>query len=325
MPKIVWIVGSGGQDGTLLSRRLKDEGVHAVGIGRNSTSDVHGNPIDHIDVLNKECVTLAYRSMWPDEIYYVAAVHQSADISISDISRLHADSLAVHVDGVLNILEVMRQHPGVSRLMYASSSHIFGRPSSSSQDEDTPWVPVCPYGITKTAGASFCQHYRNEYGINASVGILYNHESLLRKRHFISMKLIHATYAAKLGRLSSFEVGSLDSVVDWGYAPDYVDAMIRMVRHQHPNTFVIATGKPHTVRDFARIAFETVDLNADDYLVENASLVKKPHRTLIGDASRLRIATGWKPSLDFEEMVRRMTEEYHALMKHSSSCTKAPH
>jgi GDPmannose 4,6-dehydratase len=324
MPKIAWIVGSGGQDGTLLGRRLKDEGVSVIGIGRKSTSDVHGNPVDHIDVLNKECVTRAYRSMCPEEIYYVAAVHQSADISISDIGRLHADSLAVHVDGVLNILEVMRQHPGVSRLCYAASSHIFGRPASSLQNENTPWAPICPYGITKAAGARFCQHYRNEYGLNASVAILYNHESLLRKRHFISMKLIHATYAAKLGSLSTFEVGSLDSVVDWGYAPDYVDAMIRMVRLHQSDTFVVATGKPHSVRDFAQIAFETVDLDADDYLVENASLIKKTQRTLIGDASRLRNATGWKPSLDFEEMVRRMTKEYNAVMKHASSGTEAP-
>jgi GDPmannose 4,6-dehydratase len=112
--------------------------------------------------------------------------------------------------------------------------------------------------------------------------------------------------------------------VDWGYAPDYADAMIRMARHHPSDTFVVATGKPRTVRDFARIAFETVDLDADDFLVEKSSLVKKPRRTLVGDASRLRKATGWKPSLDFEEMVRRMTKEYHTLMQHSSSCPEKP-
>jgi GDPmannose 4,6-dehydratase len=324
MPKIAWIVGSGGQDGILLGRQLKDEGVHVIGIGRTGTSDVHGNPLERIDVVNKECVTNAFRSMCPDEIYYVAAVHQPAEFAVSDIGRLHADSLAVHVEGVLNILEVMRQHPGVSRLVYAASSHMFGYPSSSMQNEATPWAPICPYGITKTAGANFCQHYRNEYGLSAAVGILYNHESVLRKPQFISMKLIQATYAAKLGRLAKLEVGSLDSVVDWGYAPDYADAMIRMARHHPSDTFVVATGKPRTVRDFARIAFETVDLDADDFLVEKSSLVKKPRRTLVGDASRLRKATGWKPSLDFEEMVRRMTKEYHTLMQHSSSCPEKP-
>jgi GDPmannose 4,6-dehydratase len=186
------------------------------------------------------------------------------------------------------------------------------------QDEETPFYPRSPYGAAKVYSYWMTKNYREAYGLFAVNGILFNHESVLRKPHFITMKLIQASYAAKLGQLATLEVGSLDSVVDWGYALDYVDAMIRIARHEPSDIFVVATGKPHTVREFARIAFATVDLDADDFLVENAALIQKPRRILIGDASKLRNSTGWKPSLEFDEMVRRMTKEYHSHLQRSS-------
>lgn len=310
MHNVAWIIGCDGQDGTYLRRRLTHDGCRWIGTARRRTIDDRDQILDHIDVLDARSVQEALERHAPDEVYYLAATHGSAEAVDGTPGGLVHDSMAVHVTGFVNVLEAVKSTGGRSRVVYAASSHVFGTPVTRMQNEDSPWSPECVYGISKATGGRLCRHYRDRHGLHASAAVLFNHESLLRPRGFLSMKVIDAACAVAHGELDRLVVGSLDRVVDWGYAPDYVDAMVRIVRHSRPADFVVATGKPHTVRDFARIAFEVVGLDAERHVTQDAALTPFPKPPLIGDASRLRDATGWNPSIDFDTMVRRMTREH---------------
>lgn len=180
---------------------------------------------------------------------------------------------------------------------------MFGRPSSPTQDESTPFSPKNPYAITKVAGAHTCALYRERAGMHVSVGILYNHESPSRGPQFVTQRIVRAARAAAKDRAHTFTIGSLSATVDWGYAPDYVDAMIRMLAQDTPDDYVVATGVPHTVQDFVAAAFAHVGLAWRPHVVEDPTVVKGERTTLVGDSTKLRRATGWKPTVSFEEMV----------------------
>ena len=313
MRKVI-VIGSQGQDGRLLYERLDREGCVLLGIGRNEIRSNHHPAADvaaSVDILDGDAVDHVIRSFAPDAVFYLAAFHHSSEDQFppSD-AELYRLSHEVHVRGLLNILEALRQFAPVARLFYAASSHCFGEPSTSMQDEDTPLRPNCPYGISKTVGVHICRMYRARHAVSASCGFLYNHESPLRSPKFLSAKIIHAVVEIARGWRDKLVLGDLTARIDWGYAPDYVDAMIRILRLETPDDFVIATGESHTVADFVSIAFSQLKIDWHKHVVSDASLItkSKPPEVLTGNSSKLRGKTGWQPSVAFPDMIRLLVE-----------------
>jgi GDPmannose 4,6-dehydratase len=316
--KRVVVVGSGGQDGRLLTERLAGEGSAILGVERNRLTGRETFSVElppSLDVTDASQVRQAIAAARPDEVYYLAAYHHSSsEQADSDVAALLRLSQEVHVTGLVNVLEALVHEAPRCRIFYAASSHVFGAPTTPVQNESTPLEPRSIYGITKTAGIHACRLYREQHGLHASVGILYNHESHYRARKFVSQRIVlgamEAAAAKRDGRTIKLELGSLASVVDWGYAPDYVDAMIRVLARDTPDDYVVATGVPHTIGDFVKTAFGQLGLDWRDHVEEKAALIHRRVPTLVGDPTKLKNATGWRPSLDFEQMVS-------ALLRHA--------
>jgi GDPmannose 4,6-dehydratase len=309
----VIIVGSRGQDGRLLRERLAAEGSTVLGIDRHGI-DQRG-PAAAIegacDVLDRSSVERVIQTFAPDAVFYLAAFHHSSeDARPVDDAELYLRSHDVHVRGPANFLETLRRHAPHARFFYAASSHCFGEPSTSLQDEGTPLRPACPYGISKTAGVQLCRMYRALHGVQASCGFLYNHESPLRSPSFLSAKIVRAAVEIARGERYRLVLGDLSARVDWGYAPDYVDAMIRIVRLDRADDFVIASGQAHSVGDFVAIAFAHLEIDWRRHVGTDSSLITKarPAAALVGDSSKLRRRTGWAPSVSFADMVRLLVD-----------------
>lgn len=292
------IVGSEGQDGRLLGDALRRDGGTVLGIGRG------GRP----DILRRGEVLRAVRRFKPREIYYLAAWHHSSQDRPPEPVELFERSWRVHFQGLLHFLDAMRLAARKARLFYASSSLVFGEPASRRQSERTPVAPACAYGVTKEAGMAVCRHYRREHGLFAVSGILYNHESPLRDERFLSRKIVRAAVEIRRGRRRPLVLGDLDAAVDWGWAPDYVEAMRRMLRLKRPEDLVIATGRARTVRDFARRAFARLGLDWRDHVRVDPRLLSRRRPPMEGDAARLRRLTGWRPTVTFEGMVDRLVD-----------------
>lgn len=303
------IVGSEGQDGRILYDRLRQEDYALLGVGRGTIRSTEASAPDQLDVLDREAVRSLVAEMRPDEVYYLAAHHRSSEQRTGDgnLEEFEA-SFRIHVTGLLNFLEALREHRRTSppRLVYAASCRIFGDSRPGSLDESSPFQPESVYGITKMAGLLCCRFYRNQHGLHASTCILFNHESPLRRPEFVSQRIIRGVLAIRRNPETRLVLGDLTATIDWGYAPDHVDAMVRIVRLPEPGEFVVATGEAHTVQEFARIAFELAGLDWRAHVEENPSLVARRGVRLVGDAGKLRLATGWKPSVPFEEMIRLM-------------------
>ena len=301
------VVGSAGQDGRLLTEHLTARGARIVGIQRNKTTYNGVEDMGHIDITDADDVARSVKAIQPEAIYYLAAFHHSAQDLPLDDSSLLEKSRAVHVRGLDHFLAALAQDldaPG--RLFYASSSLIFGNPATEFQNEKTPFLPDDVYGRTKAEGVVLCRRYRAEQGVFAASGILYNHESHYRGSHFVSKKIIQEAVAIKRGKKDKLVLGDLGARCDWGFAPDYVRAMRMILELDTPDDFIIATGETHSVLEFVQIVFEELDMNWEDHVTENPGLIRGKRPTLKGDSSRLRERTGWKPSLSFREMVRRL-------------------
>lgn len=305
----VVVIGSRGQDGALLFEQRARE--HAVlGLDRDC---VESHRLEDVALPSDVQVTDAVRidevlaKVVPSELYYMAAHHHSSEEQPDEATELR-ESLRVHFVGLVNVLDALRAHAPRCRVFYAGSSHMFGYPSVQPQDESTPFAPRNAYAITKVAGAHACALYRDRYGMPISVGILYNHESPRRGSRFVSQRIAQAAVRASRDPSYKFTLGSLSAVVDWGYAPDFVDAMIRIVSQPSPDDYVIATGEPHTVRDFLDIAFGHLGLDWRRHVEERAASVEARATALVGDATKLRQRTGWKPTVTFDQMVRILVD-----------------
>ena len=273
--------------------RLMREGEEAVGLGRETC-----------DLANREEIAGLIGRLQPAEVYYLPAYHHSAEDRVrEDDAELYRRSFAVHVTGAIHFLEAIKNESPQTRFFYAASSHVFGRPDSEMQDEGTPLNPENIYGITKTAGMHVCRFYRATHAVFAAAGILYNHESQYRRESFLSQKVIRAARAIRLGLQHELELGDLSARIDWGYAPDYVEAMRRILALPEPDEFVVATGETHSVQDFVECAFRQAGLDWRAHVVEKASLLTKRKMLLCGNAAKLRTGTGWRPSVNFEEMI----------------------
>jgi GDPmannose 4,6-dehydratase len=306
--KISLIVGAAGQDGTLLSALLRARGDEVIGLARAGCKSSQRGELPPVDIVEREQVARLLREQQPDEIYYLAGAQHSAESVERDPYQVLRRANDVHVTGLANFLDGAERYRRSARLFYAASSHVFGNPAASPQNERTPLAPVCLYGITKAAGIGLCRFYRANRGLHCSAGILYNHESPLRTLPYVSRRIVDAAVDIKLGAQHKLVLGNLSAGVDWGAAEDYVDAMARILQLERPEDFVVASGNLHTVGQFVEAAFTAAGLPWQPHVTEDAKLLNnvRPTVPLTGNAARLREATGWRPSLDFAEMVRRM-------------------
>ena len=304
--KVSLVVGSGGQDGYYLTELLRARGDHVVGITRTACTSSRRGALAAVDILAREQVARLLAEIRPAEVYYLAASHHSAEAAAKDPYETFRRANDVHVGGLLNFLDGMERHAKAARLFFAASSHVFGQAATSPQSELTPLAPICAYGVTKTAGIGLCRFYRISRGVFASAGILYNHESPRRTASFVSRKIVQAAVDIQLGAKRVLTLGDLSAQVDWGAAEDYVEAMTRILKLEEPGDYVVASGLLHTVREFVEAAFSALSMAWQPHVVEDGSLLKNVRPALVGDATRLRETTGWRPTLDFTEMVRRM-------------------
>ena len=293
------VVGSGGQDGTYLAALLRERGHEVIGVERRG----------ELSILDGSAWESDLRRLRPAAIYYLAAYHHSSeDKEALDDGQVLRRSVDVHVVGVGNVLEAVRRSSPATRMFYAASSHLFATGGDAPITETTPLSPSCLYGLTKTAGVHCCRYYRQSHGLHVSVGYLFNHESPLRKPCFLSRKVVSAAVRISRGSREKLVLGDLSSRVDWGWAPDYVDAMTRMMALPEPDELIVATGETHSVRELARLAFGRLGLDADAWVEERAGVLVKRLPPRCGDSARLRARTGWRPTVTFTDMVGRLVD-----------------
>jgi GDPmannose 4,6-dehydratase len=306
------VTGAAGQDGSYLAELLLGEGYAVVGVVRNPDA-AHDNlaavrdriELVSVDLLDEQGLAATLREHRPTEVYNLASpsfVPRSWEHPVET-----AEFAAV---GVTSLLEAIRAVDATIRVYQASSSEIFGEPAEVPQTESTPLSPVTPYGVAKAYGHFIVGSYRRRYGLHASGGILYNHESPRRPVDFLPSKVAHSAAAISLGLERELSLGDLDAQRDWGYAKDYVDAMWRIVQRDEPGDYVIATGELHSVRDLTEIAFAHVGLDWQAHVRVDDTLKRGQAELhhLIGDAAKARSTLGWQPTIGFEELVRLLVD-----------------
>ena len=303
------ITGSQGQDGKLLFELLKSKGYGVLGLDLNKT-EAHGVqiplPASTDLTISKEVIALVAQFQ-PDEIYHLAAVHHSSEENSSENASAFRRAYEVNFFALINLLEGVRLHSPQTHVFYAASSHIFGHSEADIQDESTPLNPDSPYAFSKVDGLQASRLYRSKYGIHASVGILYNHESEYRASKFLSKKITSAVVRINNGSNEKLTLGDLSAVIDWGYARDYVEAMHRintLTESPESDDFIVASGTRHTVEDFVQTAFRHAGLDWRSHVVENPSWLGRRNPLRIGNPVKLMKRTGWTPSVSFEQMIK---------------------
>ena len=320
------ITGITGQDGSYLADLLLDKGYEVHGIIRRASTfntaridhlyqDPHVNGVrlflhygDLADSVH--LVKLIYK-LQPDEIYHLGA---QSHVRVSfDIPEYTADVTGI---GTIRILEAIREAGVKTRFYQASSSEMFGKVQEVPQTERTPFWPRSPYGVAKVFAHWATVNYRESYGLHASNGILFNHESPRRGETFVTRKISRSVARIKCGLDKSLFLGNLDARRDWGYAPEYVQGMWLMLQQDGPDDYVLATNETHSVREFVELAFERVGLDWKEYVKHDARY-ERPAEVdlLIGDASKAKKLLNWEPQVRFEELVRIMVDADLALIE----------
>jgi len=306
------ITGIGGQDGSYLAELLLERGYEVVGIvpQLDSPYDSLAGIRDRVellqvDLLDEAALARSLREHGPGEVYNLASP-SFVPMSWQEPVRT-AEFAAV---GVTALLEAIRAVDPAIRMYQASSSEIFGEPTVVPQTEETPLHPVTPYGVAKAYGHFIVGSYRRRYGLHASCGILYNHESPRRPTDFLPSKVAHAAAAISLGRERELALGDLHAQRDWGYAGDYVEAMSLMVQQDAPGDYVVATGVLHTVEELVELAFERVGRDWREHVRVDPALMRGTAELhdLVGDASKARRELGWSPRVGFEDLVRLLVD-----------------
>ena len=306
------ITGITGQDGSYLAELLLAKGYRVVGMVRRSSSEnferiahmVDRLELRQADLLDQLSLVNLLQDVAPDEVYNLAA--QSFIPTSFSQPMLTAEITGL---GVTRMLEAIRLVNAKIRFYQASSSEMFGRVRATPQDELTPFHPRSPYGVAKLYGHWITVNYRESYGMYACSGILFNHESPRRGREFVTRKIAEGAARIALGQATQLDLGNVDAKRDWGYAPEYVEAMWRMLQQDEPDDFVVGTGRHHTPRDFCELAFARVGLDYRQHVRTNPSLLRPAEvDTLLADASKARERLGWKARTSFRELVELMVD-----------------
>lgn len=330
MSRRALVTGVSGQDGSYLAELLLEKGYEVFGAVRRPEPDAHPN-IEHIrdrltlvtvDLLDVASLERAVREADPHEVYNLAApsfVPRSWDEP--------AETAEFGAVGATRLLDAVRSAAPDARVYQACSSEMFGEPTTAPQDEETPIRPLTPYGAAKAYSFFIVRAYRRRYGLHASCGILYNHESPRRPLDFVPRKVANGAARIARGLDDVLLLGDLDARRDWGFAGDYVRAMWLMLQQEEPDDYVVATGVSHSVRDLVEVAFGHVGLDwrahvrTDDALRRGAAEL----HNLVGDASRARERLGWRPTLDVAALVSLLVDADLALLSAAEAQGAAHH
>jgi GDPmannose 4,6-dehydratase len=343
MAKTALISGITGQDGSFLAEVLLEKGYEVYGIIRRSSS-FNTDRIDHLyqdphekgtrlrlvygDLNDSSSLNTILRQVQPDEIYNLGA---QSHVRVSfDIPEYTGEVTGL---GTVRLLEAIRETGMSPKFYQASSSELYGKVFETPQTETTPFYPRSPYACAKAYAYYITVNYRESYGLFASNGILFNHESERRGETFVSRKITRAATRIKLGLQDKLYMGNLDARRDWGYARDYVEAMWMIMNADEADDYVVATGETHSVREFLEKTFGYLDLDWEKY-VEIDPRYFRPAEVdlLLGDASKVREKLGWEPKVTFDDLVKLMTDHDLQLakqeaeareLKHSSAANKA--
>jgi len=314
------VTGINGQDGSYLAENLLQKGYRVVGLVRRSSTQNYER-IQHLlddisivqgDLHDQGSLLALLEEHRPSEVYNLAAqsfvaVSWSQAVLTGEVTGL----------GVTRLLEAIRYVDPKIRFYQASSSEMFGKVLEVPQRETTPFYPRSPYGVAKVYGHWMTINYRESFGIFASSGILFNHESPRRGLEFVTRKISDGAARIKLGLARELRLGNLEARRDWGYAGDYVEAMWRMLQLEHPDNFVVGTGETHSVREFCEIAFGCLDLDYNEYVVQDERYYRPAEvDLLVADPSRAAAVLQWEPSITFRELVEMMvTSDMQRLSK----------
>jgi len=316
MKKKALITGIDGQDGSYLAEFLlqNDYEVHGI-VRRVALEDPghHFGRIKHIlDKINLHAASLeSYPSLFkvatqvrPDECYHLAAQSFVSYSFEDEFSTIHTN-----IDGTHYMLAAIKESVPKCKFYFAGSSEMFGKVRETPQTELTPFHPRSPYGISKVAGFELTRNYREAYGMFASNGILFNHESPRRGYEFVTRKITNAVAEIKFGLAKELKLGNLEAKRDWGFAGDYIKAMWLMLQHKQPDDFVVATGETYSVQEFVELAFEYAGLNWKNHVVIDKNLYRPAEVNLLkGDYSKAKRELGWAPQVKFKDLVRMMVE-----------------
>jgi len=317
MKKKALITGITGQDGSYLAEFLLEKGYEVHGIVRRVALE---DPIfrlwriNHIvDRIHLHSASLeSYASIFdviekvkPDECYHLAAQSFVSYSFEDEFSTIHSN-----INGTHYVLSALKHKAPDCKFYFAASSEMFGNVKETPQNEDTPFNPRSPYGISKVAGFYLTKNYREAYGLHASSGILFNHESPRRGVEFVTRKITSNAARIKLGLEKKIKLGNLDAKRDWGYAGEYVEAMWIMLQQDKPDDYVVGTGKCHSVKEFLEAAFSYVGLDPYKYLEIDETFYRPSEVMLLqADASKAEKKLGWRPKMSFEELVKIMVDE----------------
>lgn len=320
--KSALISGINGQDASYLAEFLLGKNYQVYGTIRRSSS-VNTERIAHLldkitlipaDLTDSTSLITALHLSEPDEVYNLAAqsfvpASLTQPIMTGEITGL----------GVTRVLDAIRTVNPAIRFYQASTSEMFGKAKISPQNEDTPFRPRSPYGVAKVYGHYITINYRESYGLHASSGILFNHESPRRSVEFVTRKVTMAVAKIRLGLQKELRMGNLDSMRDWGFAGDYVQAMWLMLQQDTPDDYVIASGKMHSVQDLVDIAFSRCGMEWRDYVIQDPEFMRPVESDLLqGDFSKAQKVLGWKPKTSFKQLIEMMVEsDFERLYTHA--------
>ena len=314
MSKTAFITGVSGQDGAYLSRLLLDKGYKVFGLQTRRGSDTlwrlrEMNLLDRLQLIDGDLTDLsslvrAMEECEPDEVYNLAAQSFVATSWKQPVLTAKVTGL-----GALNVLEAVRLTNSKARFYQASSSEMYGKIQAARQTESVPFHPRSPYAVAKLFSHWSTINYRESFGMHASSGILFNHESPLRGLEFVTRKITDGVARIKLGKQKQLRMGNLDAKRDWGFAGDYVEAMWLMLQQEQPDDFVVGMGYTNSVREFCELAFSHVGLNYEDHVAIDPAFFRPAEvEVLLSDPSKAREKLGWQPKTTLKELVTMMVD-----------------
>jgi GDPmannose 4,6-dehydratase len=336
MQKKALITGITGQDGSYMAEYLLNKNYEVYGFARHS-SWIQDNPASHLkkqvkvyfgDMATGVDIATTISSIMPDEIYNLASQSRP-----SESWNRATETLLINGMGAVHLFEAVRLLSNKSKVYHASSSEMYGRTKLAPQNELTPFEPVSPYAASKVYAHQMAKIYRESYNLFIANGILFNHESERRPRHFVTQKIAYGAACAALGIINSPDnnergepivqngkliLGNLEVSRDWGYAKDFVHAMWKILQLDNPDDFVIGTGKLHTLKEFCQIAYQIVAKNWQEHVISDKNFIRPIDANLtVADTTKASKILNWSPSISFEEMIKKMVQEQINILKAS--------